>query len=39
MMRLLGKLRKIGVEEALKEHGVKEGDTIKILDFEFEYYE
>ncbi len=32
-------LKKIGIEDELKEKGVKEGDTVKILDWEFEWYE
>ena len=36
----LGKmLKKIGIEKALREKGVKEGDTVKILEWEFEWYE
>ncbi len=36
----LGKmLKKIGIEQALREKGVKEGDTVKILEWEFEWYE
>ena len=32
-------LKKLGIETALKEKGVKEGDTVKILEWEFEWYE
>ena len=32
-------LKKIGITQALKEKGVKEGDTVKILEWEFEWYE
>lgn len=32
-------LKKIGIESALREKGVKEGDTVKILEWEFEWYE
>ena len=32
-------IKKIGIEDALKEKGVKEGDTVKILEWEFEWYE
>lgn len=28
----------LGVEEKLRELGIKEGDTVKILDWEFEWY-
>ncbi len=31
-------LNSIGVDERLKEMGIKEGDTVKILDWEFEWY-
>ena len=32
-------LKKLGIEQALKDNGVKEGDTVKILDWVFEWYE
>ena len=32
-------LKKIGIDAALREKGVKEGDTVKILEWEFEWYE
>ena len=35
--RFAKKLRKMGVDEELEKLGVKEGDIIKILDYEFEY--
>lgn len=31
-------LYSLGVEERLRELGIKEGDTVKILDWEFEWY-
>ncbi|NLO89270.1 MAG: GTPase ObgE [Clostridia bacterium] len=31
--------KKMGLEDALKEMGIKEGDTVKIGDVEFEYYD
>lgn len=31
-------LKKLGIEDVLKEKGVCEGDTVKILDWHFEYY-
>lgn len=31
-------LYSLGVEEKLRELGIKEGDTVKILDWEFEWY-
>ena len=35
--RFAKKLRHMGVDEELERLGVKEGDIIKILDYEFEY--
>jgi len=35
--RFAKKLRNMGVDEELEKMGVKEGDIIKILDYEFEY--
>ena len=32
-------LKKLGIEEELKRKGVKEGNTVKILEWEFEWYE
>lgn len=31
-------LKKLGIEDELKKQGVCEGDTVKILDWHFEYY-
>lgn len=31
------KLRKMGIDDELEKQGVKEGDIVKILDYEFEY--
>ena len=39
MLRLLTYLNKIGVDEKLHEIGARTGDTVKIADFEFEYFE
>ena len=39
ILRFSNKLRKMGVDDELKERGAKEGDTIRILDFEFEFKE
>ena len=36
-IRFANKLKKEGVDEELERLGAKEGDTVKILDFEFEY--
>lgn len=32
-------IKKIGIEQALKDKGIKEGDTVKLLDWIFEWYE
>ena len=37
--RFANKLRKFGVDDKLRELGAQEGDTVRILDFEFEYKE
>ena len=37
--RFASKLRKYGVDDKLRELGAKDGDTIRILDYEFEYKE
>ena len=37
--RFANKLRKMGTDDKLRELGAQEGDTIRILDFEFEYQE
>ncbi len=37
--RFAKKLRSMGVDDELKKLGIKEGDTVKILDFEFEFKE
>ena len=39
VMKLASILNKMGVELALKKNGAKDGDTVRIVDFEFEYYE
>ena len=35
--RFANKLRRMGVDEKLRELGAEDGDTVRILDFEFEY--
>ena len=35
--RFSNKLRRMGVDEELESLGIKEGDTVRILDFEFEW--
>lgn len=37
--RFAQKLRFLGIDAELKEKGAQTGDLVKILDFEFEYYE
>ena len=32
-------LRELGIEDELKKKGIKEGDYVKILEWEFEWYE
>ena len=39
VMKLATILNKMGVEVALKKYGAKDGDIVRICDFEFEYYE
>ena len=31
-------LNQLGIEAKLKEKGIKEGDSVKILEWEFEWY-
>ena len=38
-LKFARKLKRMGVDEKLKELGAKEGDIVKILDYEFEYEE
>lgn len=38
-MRFAKKLKYMGIDDELKELGAKEGDTVRILDFEFEFEE
>ncbi|MBM7618084.1 GTP-binding protein [Weissella uvarum] len=39
LMRFARVMRKMGVDDALREAGAKNGDTVQILDFQFEYEE
>ena len=32
-------MRKMGIEDELRSLGVQEGDIVKLVDFEFEYYD
>ena len=35
--RFANKLRKMGIDDKLREMGAENGDNVKILDFEFDY--
>ncbi len=35
--RFARQLRSLGVDQALRERGAKDGDTVRILDYEFEF--
>jgi GTPase len=37
--RFSRQMRSLGVDEALRQKGAKDGDTVRILDFEFEFVE
>lgn len=37
VLRFANKLRKLGVDDELRNQGAKDGDTVRILDFEFEF--
>ena len=39
LMKFISYLEKIGIEQALKEKGAVDGDTVILCDFEFEYLE
>ena len=32
-------MRGMGIDDALREHGAKDGDTVRLLEFEFEFLE
>jgi Obg family GTPase CgtA-like protein len=38
-MKLLSNLRNIGVDAKLHEMGARDGDTVILCDFEFDYFE
>ena len=38
-LRFSNKLRRMGIDDKLKELGAKDSDTVRILDIEFEYKE
>ncbi len=39
-MHYFGKsIRELGIEQKLKQMGIKEGDTVKVLEWEFEWYD
>jgi len=35
--RFSNKIRRMGVDDELEKMGIKEGDTVRIFDFEFEW--
>jgi GTPase len=37
--RFSRQLRGLGVDDALRQKGAKDGDIVKLLDFEFEFVE
>ena len=39
ILRFSNKLRKMGIDDELRELGAQDGDTIKIMDYEFEFKE
>ncbi|MNJ79453.1 GTPase ObgE [compost metagenome] len=39
VLRFARTLRKMGVDEALRKRGAKDGDTVRIGEFEFEFSE
>lgn len=39
IMKLISYLKKVGVDDKLKEMGAQDGDTVILCDFEFEYFE
>lgn len=38
-LRFSNKMKRMGIDDKLKEMGIENGDTIRILDYEFEYRE
>ena len=32
-------LKKLGIEQALRDKGVQEGDTVHVLEWDFEWYD
>lgn len=37
--RFARQMRAMGIDDALRERGIKDGETVRILDFEFEFVE
>ena len=37
--RFSRQLRGMGIDDALRERGAKDGDTVRLLEFEFEFIE
>ena len=39
ILRFSNKLKRMGIDDKLREMGAQEGDNVRILDFEFDYKE
>jgi GTP-binding protein len=39
LMYLTSIIRKMGIEDELRQMGIEEGDTVRLCDFEFTYYD
>ena len=39
ILRFSNKLRKMGIDDELRELGAQDGDLIRIMDYEFEFKE
>ena len=39
ILRFSNKLRKMGIDDELRKLGAKDGDSIKIMEYEFEFKE
>ena len=39
ILRFSNKLRKMGIDDELRELGAQDGDPIRIMDYEFEFKE
>jgi GTPase len=38
-VRFANKLRKLGIDNELRKKGAKDGDTVRLLDYEFQFHE